>query len=112
MWGLAKKSTELSPAKGSQRRSPIEIKDSQWILNIDLVVEAIGNKAFEDSNKLYPGVDIDAEKLIKASLDDCRTSKQGIFAGGDIVHGPDVIHAIADGHRAAQAIDTYLVNRK
>lgn len=37
-----------------------------------------------------------------------RTKIPWLFAGGDIVHGPDIIHAIADGHRAAQGIDLYL----
>jgi glutamate synthase (NADPH/NADH) small chain len=31
-----------------------------------------------------------------------------LFAAGDIVHGPDIIHGIADGHRAARAVDEYL----
>jgi glutamate synthase (NADPH/NADH) small chain len=105
--------TELSPARGSQRRTPVEVKDSQWILDIDLVVEAIGNKAFENSNKLYPGVDIDTKKLIKASLNNCQTSKQGIFAGGDIVRGPSlVVNAVQDGKTAAGTIDSYLVRRR
>ena len=105
--------TELSQAQGAQRRSPIEIKDSQWVLDIDLVVEAIGNKAFKDSNSLYPGVDIDDKKLIKAELDNCQTSKQGIFAGGDIVRGPAlVVNAVCDGKTGANAIDSYLVRRR
>jgi len=105
--------TELSPARGSQRQSPIEVKDSQWILDIDLVVEAIGNKAFEDSDTLYPGVDTDADNLIRASLDNCRTSNQAIFAGGDIVRGPSlVVNAVQDGKTAANAIDSYLVSRR
>ena len=105
--------TELSQAKGAQRRSPIEIKDSQWVLDIDLVVEAIGNKAFDLSNNLYPGVDIDDKKLIKAELDNCQTSKQAIFAGGDIVRGPAlVVNAVQDGKTAANTIDSYLVRRR
>lgn len=105
--------TQLSPAQGSGRRSPVEIKDSQWILDVDLVVEAIGNKAFENSNKLYPGVDIDDKKLIKAELDNCQTSKQAIFAGGDIVRGPAlVVNAVQDGKTAADAINSYLVRRR
>lgn len=105
--------TQLSSGKGSGRRSPIEIKDSQWVLDVDLVVEAIGNKAFENSDNLYPGVDIDDKKLIKAKLDDCRTSKQAIFAGGDIVRGPSlVVNAVQDGKTAASAIDSYLVRRR
>ncbi|MBU1695919.1 MAG: FAD-dependent oxidoreductase, partial [Proteobacteria bacterium] len=105
--------TELSQAKGSGRRSPVEVKDSQWVLDIDLVVEAIGNKAFETSSNLYPGVDIDDKKLIKVKFDDCQTSKQAIFAGGDIVRGPSlVVNAVQDGKTAANAIDSYLVRRR
>ena len=105
--------TQLSPAQGDQRRSPVEIKNSEWILDIDLVVEAIGNKAFENSDKVYPGIEIDSKKLIKASLDDCKTSKPGIFAGGDIVRGPSlVVNAVQDGKTAAGTIDSYLVQRR
>ena len=105
--------TQLSPAKSTGRRSPIEIKNSQWILDVDLVVEAIGNKAFENSDNLYPGVEIDDKKLVKAKLDNCKTSKKAIFAGGDIVRGPSlVVNAVQDGKTAASAIDSYLVQRR
>jgi len=105
--------TQLSQPKGSGRRSPVEVKDSQWILDVDLVVEAIGNKAFDNSDKLYPCVEIDDKKLIKASLDNCKTSMQGVFAGGDIVRGPSlVVNAVQDGKTAANAIDRYLIQRR
>lgn len=105
--------TQLKPKKGDQRRSPVEVKDSDWTLGIDLVVEAIGNKAFDDSDKAYPGVKIDGKKLIAASLIDCKTSKKGIFAGGDIVRGPSlVVHAVQDGKTAANTIDRYLQQRR
>ncbi|MBU1343910.1 MAG: FAD-dependent oxidoreductase [Proteobacteria bacterium] len=105
--------TQLEPAKDAQRRMPVEIKDSDWTLDIDFVVEAIGNKAFDDSNRVYPEVDVDGKKLIKASLNTCQTSKPGIFAGGDIVRGPSlVVHAVQDGKTAAQTIDSYLTHRR
>ena len=105
--------TKLAPAQGSQRRSPVEIKDSEWTLDIDLVVEAIGNKAFDSSDKLYPGVNTDSKKLILASLDDCQTSKPAVFAGGDIVRGPSlVVNAVQDGKTAATTIDSYLKLRR
>jgi len=40
---------------------------------------------------------------------DCRTSQPWLWAAGDMVHGPDVVHAVADGHRAACSIHTYLM---
>ncbi|MCP3944326.1 MAG: FAD-dependent oxidoreductase [Desulfobacteraceae bacterium] len=111
--GIKLARTQLAKAKKDQRRVPVEVKDSQWSLDIDIVVEAIGNKAFEDSGKIYPGVDLDAKKLIKASLEDCRTSQEGIFAGGDIVRGPSlVVNAVQDGKTAANTIDSYLKQRK
>jgi NADPH-dependent glutamate synthase beta subunit-like oxidoreductase len=111
--GITLARTQLAKAKGDQRRVPVEVKDSQWTLDVDIVVEAIGNKAFENSDRVYPGVDIDAKKLIKASLDDCKTSKEGIFAGGDIVRGPSlVVNAVQDGKTAADAMDSYLKHRR
>ncbi len=105
--------TELAPAQGSRRRSPVEIKGSEWILDIDLVVEAIGNKAFKNSARLYPGVETDSEKLIKISTKNCQTSKAAIFAGGDIVRGPSlVVNAVKDGKTAASAIDSYLLKQR
>lgn len=105
--------TQLAPAQGAERRSPMEIKGSEWTLEVDLVVEAIGNKAFEDSNALYPGVAIDSKQLIQVSLDNCRTSEEAMFAGGDIVRGPSlVVNAVQDGKTAAISIDSYLKQRR
>ena len=101
--------TRLSAPDGTNRRSPVEIKDSQWVLDVDLVVEAIGNKAFDNSNDLYPDVDVNDKNLIKASLDNCQTSNKAIFAGGDIVRGPSlVVNAVQDGKTAADSIASYL----
>ena len=101
--------TRLSDPDGTNRRSPVEIKDSQWVLDVDLVVEAIGNKAFDNSNDLYPDVDVNDKNFIKASLDDCKTSNKAIFAGGDIVRGPSlVVNAVQDGKTAAESIASYL----
>ncbi len=111
--GITLTRTQLAPAKGDQRRSPVSVNNSDWTLGIDLVVEAIGNKAFDDSDKAYPGVKIDEKKLIAASLIDCKTSKEGIFAGGDIVRGPSlVVNAVQDGKTAAHTMDSYLQQRR
>lgn len=105
--------TKLSEPEGTKRRSPVEIKGSNWTLDIDMVVEAIGNKAFDDSNNLYPEVDTDGNNLIKASTDNCRTSKQAVFAGGDIIRGPSlVVNAVQDGKTASGQIDNYLRDRR
>ena len=41
---------------------------------------------------------------------DGRTSQPWLWAAGDMVHGPDVVHAVADGHRAARSIHRYLTS--
>ena len=73
------------------------------------VIEAIGNQAPKDSPALYPAVKTGADRLIAADQKTGRTSKPGIFAGGDIVNGPaTVVQAIADGKVAAESIMKFL----
>jgi NADPH-dependent glutamate synthase beta subunit-like oxidoreductase len=85
------------------------IEGSEWIMDADVVIEAIGNIAAEDSPEWYPHVDLDDKKLIKVDPETGKTSVKGIFAGGDIVRGPAlVVQAVADGKVAARAIKEYL----
>ena len=73
-----------------------------------MIVEAIGQAPNYD----YLGKDIlDKLEIVRGKIltdEYGRTPIPWLFAGGDIVHGPDIIHGVADGHRAAQAIDEYL----
>jgi len=79
------------------------------MMNADVVIEAIGNIAAEESPQWYPNVDIDDKKLIKVDPETGKTSVEGIFAGGDIVRGPAlVVQAVQDGKVAARAIRDYL----
>ena len=111
--GLELVRTALSAPESGKRRSPVEVAGSNWVLNVNCVIEAIGNKAFDDSPKIYPDVTVDAKNLIKASVQDCKTSVSGIFAGGDIVRGPSlVVNAVQDGKIAAGEIDSYLAQRE
>lgn len=101
--------TRLGDPDDSGRRAPVEIADSAWNMEADIVIEAIGNQAEDDSTQWYPGVETDAKKLIRANPDTGETSVNGIFAGGDIVRGPSlVVNAVQDGKTAAQAIQHYL----
>jgi NADPH-dependent glutamate synthase beta subunit-like oxidoreductase len=85
------------------------IEGSEWIMDADVVIEAIGNIAAEDSPEWYPHVDLDDKKLIQVDPETGKTSVKGIFAGGDIVRGPAlVVQAVADGKVAARAIREYL----
>jgi glutamate synthase (NADPH/NADH) small chain len=101
--------TRLGKPDKSGRRRPEAIEGSRWVLKADVVIEAIGNKAAEDSNRWYPHVKVDRKKLIKVDSETGQTSVKGIFAGGDIVRGPAlVVTAVQDGKVAARAIKEYL----
>ncbi len=107
--GLKLVRTRLGEPDASGRRAPEMIEGSEWVMNADVVIEAIGNIAAEDSPEWYPHVDIDDKKLIKVDPETGQTSVEGIFAGGDIVRGPAlVVQAVQDGKVAARAIKDYL----
>jgi glutamate synthase (NADPH/NADH) small chain len=101
--------TRLGKPDRSGRRRPEAIEGSRWTLKADVVIEAIGNKAAEDSRQWYPHVKVDAKKRIKVDPQTGQTAVKGIFAGGDIVRGPAlVVTAVQDGKVAARAIKEYL----
>ena len=107
--GLNLVRTRLGEPDASGRRAPEAIEGSEWMMNVDVVIEAIGNIAAEDSPQWYPNIEIDDKKLIKVDPDTGKTSVKGIFAGGDIVRGPAlVVQAVQDGKVAAAAIKKYL----
>ncbi|MCP4213492.1 MAG: FAD-dependent oxidoreductase [bacterium] len=103
--------TRLGETDASGRRRPEAIEGSQWILDADIVIEAIGNEPEADSPQWYPDVQLNDKKLVTADPETCETSVKGIFAGGDIVRGPSlVVNAVKDGKTAAKAIGQYLSN--
>ncbi len=101
--------TCLGEPDESARRRPENIEGSEWTMNADVVIEAIGNIAPDESLQWYPHIKVDDKKLIQVDSESGRTSVDGIFAGGDIVRGPAlVVEAIHDGKVAAAAIKKYL----
>jgi glutamate synthase (NADPH/NADH) small chain len=107
--GLKMVRTRLGEPDESGRRRPVEIKGSEWVMDTDIVIEAIGNKAPDESPEWYPHVKVDGKKLIQVDAATGKTSVDGIFAGGDIVRGPAlVVQAVQDGKVAARAIKEYL----
>ena len=103
-------SMELGEPDDSGRRRPIPIEGSEFTIEADTVAIAIGYGA----DKLVPdtttGLAADRWGLIQ--IDEMgRTSRRGVFAGGDNVNGADlVVTAMADGRRAADAINEYLAS--
>ncbi len=101
--------TRLGDPDASGRRTPVTIDGSQWTMDADIVIEAIGNKASAESTEWYPNVAVSQQKLIQVEPQTGKTSVDGIFAGGDIVRGPAlVVEAVQDGKVAARAIKDFL----
>ncbi len=111
--GLKLVRTLLGDPDVSGRRRPVPVEKSEWALPVDRVIEAIGNKAEDDSPSWYPHVQVNEQNFIQVDPDTGKTSVEGIFAGGDIVRGPAlVVTAVKDGKTAAKAIMGYLSNLK
>ena len=100
---------ELGEPDESGRRRPIPIDGSEFTADIDTAVIAIGNGPHPLIPQTTEGLDLDRRGNIVADLETGETSKEGVFAGGDIVTGAaTVIEAMGAGKRAAAAIDRYV----
>jgi glutamate synthase (NADPH) small chain len=103
---------ELGEPDASGRRRPVRIPGSEFELECDIVVVALGTVANPLLTSATPDLKVDKWGNILA--DDAQaTSLPGVYAGGDIVRGgATVILAMGDGKRAAQSIDEYLKTKK
>lgn len=100
---------ELGEPDESGRRKPIPVEGSEFVMDVDTVIMAIG----QGPNPLVPttteGLATTKRGNIVADEETGQTSLEGVFAGGDIVTGAaTVILAMGAGKKAAQAIDAYL----
>ena len=99
---------ELGEPDASGRRSPVEVKGSEYVLDVDMVVMAIGQGPNPLIKQTTPELEVNKRGNIVAN-EVGATSIPGVFAGGDIVTGAaTVISAMGAGKRAAAAIDEYL----
>ena len=102
--------TRLGQPDASGRRRPEPVESSAYDLDIDIVVEAIGQKASKGIAQMLPGVEL-KNGLVQTRHASLATSRAGVFAGGDLVRGAStVVAAVADGMRAAKEIDEFLKN--
>ncbi len=102
--GLKLCPTRLGAPDASGRRAPQPVAGGEYILQADVVVEAIGQEADADLAALLPGVEIE-KGLVRTLPGSCRTTREKVYAGGDIVHGAStVVAAVADGMKAAAEI--------
>jgi glutamate synthase (NADPH/NADH) small chain len=102
---------ELGEPDASGRRSPVPIKGSEFELEVDTVVFAVGQGANPLIRQTTPDLKTNKWGNLVADEQTGATMKKGVFAGGDIVTGgATVISAMGAGRRAARAIDRYLSN--
>lgn len=103
---------ELGEPDDSGRRRPVPIEGSEFQIEVDTVIIAIGNGANPLIRQTTPGLEFNKWGNIVVD-ENCKTSMQGIYAGGDIVLGAaTVILAMGQGRIAAAAINEYLANKK
>jgi len=108
VWGIRCIRMVLSEFDHTGRRRPVEIKDSDFVVDVDVVIPAVGQASDVKALRL-DGLAVSRRGTIEVDPRSMATSIPGVFAGGDAVSGPaTVIEAIAAGNRAAKAIDRYL----
>jgi len=103
---------ELGEPDESGRRRPIPIKGSEFQLECDMAVVAIGAGANPLLPTTTPGLELNKRGYIVADLETGKTTKPGVWAGGDIVTGSaTVILAMGAGRKAGNSIHEYLMNK-
>lgn len=103
---------ELGEPEPDGRRRPVAIPGSEFQIDVDTVIVAIGNLANPLIRQTTPGLEFNQWGNIIVD-ENCRTSMEGVFAGGDIVLGAaTVILAMGQGRIAAAAMNEYLARKK
>lgn len=109
--GVRCQNMELGEPDASGRRRPVPIEGSEFILDVDAVIVAIGTSPNPLIRTTTPGLDTNRKGCIIAD-EVGATSKEGVFAGGDTVTGAaTVILAMGAGKKAAAAMDEYIQNK-
>lgn len=104
---------QLGEPDDSGRRKPVEITDSNFILDVDCVIVAIGNSPNPLIRQTTKGLETNKHGCFIVDNETSMTSKQGVFAGGDSVTGAaTVILAMGAGKKAALSIDEYIKSKK
>ncbi len=104
---------ELGEPDDSGRRRPMPIKDSEFILPIDMAVISIGNGSNPLIKQTTPDIEVSKRDTIVVDITTMATSKENVYAGGDIVTGgATVILAMGAGRTAAAAIHAKLMGQE
>ena len=103
---------ELGEPDASGRRRPVEVPDSEFEMELDTVIMSLGTSPNPLISSTTEGLETNKWKCIVADEEFGRTSKEGVFAGGDAVTGAaTVILAMGAGKAAAKGIHEYLINK-
>lgn len=101
---------ELGEPDASGRRRPVPVKDSEYCIEVDMVIESIGQKV--ETSFIDKEIELSRWNTISINEETYKTNKEGIFAGGDAVSGPDIaIKAINAGKTSAKSISNYLESK-
>jgi glutamate synthase (NADPH) small chain len=104
---------DLGEPDASGRRRPVEMKGSNHVIDVDVVIVAIGQGPNPILTQSTEGLKLRKTGNIEADPETGKTSRKGVFAGGDIVTGAaTVILAMGAGRKAAAAMDEYLKTGK
>ncbi len=100
---------ELGEPDAQGRRRPVEVPGSEWILDVDCVIMSIGTSPNPLIKSTTEGLEVNKHGGIIVEEETGKTTKDGVYAGGDAVTGAaTVILAMGAGKTAAKAIDEYL----
>ena len=103
---------ELAEADESGRRKPVAVPDSEFIMDVDTVIMSLGTSPNPLISSTTEGLEINKWKCIVADEEFGKTSKEGVYAGGDAVTGAaTVILAMGAGRAGARGIHEYLSNK-
>jgi glutamate synthase (NADPH) small chain len=102
---------ELGEPDASGRRSPVPIAGSEFFLPFDSVIHAIGNSPNPLILSSTPGLEVGRRGNVVIDPETGKTSKERVWAGGDIATGAaTVINAMGAGRKAASSIHAYLTD--
>lgn len=108
--GVECQEMELGEPDESGRRRPVPIEGSKFHLNCDLAVIAVGAGANPILTQATEGLSLNKRGYITADPETGKTTKKGVWAGGDIVTGQaTVILAMGAGRKASESIHSYLI---
>ena len=103
---------ELGEPDASGRRRPVEIAGSEYDMDVDTVIMSLGTSPNPLISSTTKGLEINKRRCIVAAEETGKTSKDGVYAGGDAVTGAaTVILAMGAGKAGARGIDEYLKNK-